>query len=310
MNEWIALVLSLPTQNATVRMRAWRSLKASGVAVLRDGVYLLPNRASGRQLFASIQDDVQASGGTAFILQVADDTEANFPALFDRQEEYALLLEELSKLQATFSADSLASAIKQLRKLRKALAGIVAIDYFPTAALTQTEAALVAAEVQLNRLVSPDEPHPMAGAIELLDPSNYAERYWATRRRPWVDRLASAWLIRRYIDATARFIWLESPEDCPPHALGFDFDGATFSHVGAMVTFEVLLASFDLQQPALQRLGAVVHYLDTGGVQPPEASGLEQILWGLRNTLEDDDQLLSAACGVFDALLSAFIEKV
>jgi hypothetical protein len=92
--------------------------------------------------------------------------------------------------------------------------------------------------------------------------------------------------------------------------VGFDFDGANFSHVGGRVTFEVLLASFGLEQPALQRLGAVVHYLDAGGIQPAEAAGLEQILWGLRNSLLDDEQLLAAASGVFDALLAAFLERV
>lgn len=310
MNPWITLVLSLPTESATVRMRAWRTLKAAGVAVLRDGVYLLPQRESCVQLFDAIREDVQACGGTAFILGVADDAEAKFPDLFDRKDDYAQLLDELAKLQATFAADSLPNSIKQLRKLRKNFSGIVAIDFFPGAALAHTEAALVAAEVQLNRLLSPNEPQAIAGDVERLDANKYRGRNWATRKRPWVDRLASAWLIRRFIDGSARFIWLESPADCPADALGFDFDGATFSHVGTKVTFEVLLASFGLEQPALQRLGAVIHFLDAGGIQPSEASGLEQILWGLRNTLTDDDQLLTAACGVFDALLTAFTDKV
>ena len=309
MNEWIALVLSLPTENATLRMRAWRTLKASGVAVLRDGVYLLPQRESCIQLFVSITEEVQAAGGTAFILRVADDAEAKFPDLFDRKDDYAQLLNDLSRLQATFTTEALPNTIKQLRKLRKTFSGIVAIDYFPGAAFSQTEAALVAAEVQLNRLLSPNEPQATEGDIERLDASRYVGRNWATRKRPWVDRLASAWLIRRFIDSSAHFIWLESPDDCPADVLGFDFDGATFSHVGAKVTFEVLLASFGLEQPGLQRFGTVIHYLDAGGIQPSEAAGLEQILWGLRSTLTDDDQLLTAACSVFDALLTAFTDK-
>lgn len=310
MNKWIALVLSLPTENATVRMRAWRSLKAAGAAVLRDGVYLLPHRDTCEQLFVSVKEDVLVSGGTAFILHDEHDVNVGFSGLFKRQEEYAQLLDQLARVQATFSLDNVPVAVKQLRKLRKTFAGIVDIDYFPGEALAQTEAALVAAELVLNRLVSPDEPMTIAGEITRVDPSFYAGRSWATRKRPWVDRLASAWLIRRYIDTTARFIWLESPQDCPEDAVGFDFDGATFSHIGGKVTFEVLLASFGLEQAALQRLGAVVHYLDAGGIQPAEAAGLEQILWGLRSTLGDDDQLLAAAGGVFDALLAAFLEKV
>jgi hypothetical protein len=129
---------------------------------------------------------------------------------------------------------------------------------------------------------------------------------WATRRRPWVDRLASAWLIRRFIDPRARFLWLESPADCPERAIGFDFDGATFTHSGAMVTFETLLASFDLKTPALLRLGVLVHALDVGGVIPPEAAGVERVLAGMRDAYASDDELLLAAAAVFEGLLVAF----
>src|SRR5574337_918282 len=115
--------------------------------------------------------------------------------------------------------------------------------------------------------------HPANGTVPRLDPAAHRHRLWATRARPWVDRLASAWLIRRFIDPEARFLWLTRPEDCPPEALGFDFDGAAFTHVGARVSFETLLASFGLEAGALQRLGLLVHFLDVGGIQPPEAAG-------------------------------------
>ena len=117
---------------------------------------------------------------------------------------------------------------------------------------------------------------------------------------------ACAWLIRRFIDPQARILWLASPGDCPADALGFDFDGAIFSHVGSRVTFEVLAASFGLEQPAIARLGLLVHYLDVGGVQPPEATGIESVLAGLRETLTQDDQLLTAASAIFDGLLASF----
>lgn len=306
---WLLLILSLPTENATVRMRAWRTLKASGAAVLRDGVYLLPAHSNYRDIFEGVAQDVQSSGGTALILQVAEDEAANFPALFDRQADYAALLAELAQLQALFATEALPSLIKQVRKLRKTFTALAGIDYFPNEVQAQTQAALLSAELQLNRLVSPDEPHAIAGNIQRLEQSLYQNRTWATRKRPWVDRLASAWLIRRFIDKSARILWLDSPADCPADALGFDFDGAAFTHLDSKVTFEVLMASFALEQPALIRFGALVHYLDVGGIPPTEASGLEQILWGLRNTINDDDQLLAAASSVFDALLTAFSEK-
>ena len=99
-----------------------------------------------------------------------------------------------------------------------------------------------------------------------------------------------AWLIRRHIDEDARILWLASPAECPDSALGFDFDGARFSHAGAKVTFENLVTAFGLQSKGMDRLGAIVHFLDVGGVQPPEAAGVEQVLAGLRATIADDDQ--------------------
>jgi hypothetical protein len=158
--------------------------------------------------------------------------------------------------------------------------------------------------------LAPDEPHAVAGAIPRLVAASYQGRTWATRRRPWVDRLASAWLIKRFIDAQARIEWLARPEDCPADALGFDFDGATFSHTDGLVTFEVLLASFGLAQPSLVRLGLLVHCLDVGGIQPAEAAGVESVLDGLREAIADDDQLLAAAHAVFDGLLANFSKGV
>ncbi len=128
---------------------------------------------------------------------------------------------------------------------------------------------------------------------------------WATRRRPWVDRLASAWLIQRFIDPDARFLWLAAPEDCPATSVGFDYDGAPFSHVGTRVTFEVLVRRFALEAAIPDALGRLIHFPDVGGVSTPEAAGVESILAGLRETITDDDQLLAAACSLFDGLLKS-----
>lgn len=306
--EWILLVLSLPTQTATVRMRVWRSLKAAGAAVLRDGVYLLPRRQEHQQLFEGLAHEVEASEGSAFIFNIETSETNQLLSLFDRQDDYARLLQELPPLTG-IKAEALQEAARQLRKLRKNLSVIEAIDFFPGEARNQARIALQNLELQLNRQLSPNEPLACEGEIPILDKNLYRGRLWATRKRPWVDRLASAWLIRRFIDPEARFIWLQEPEDCPDDALGFDFGGACFTHLNGKVTFEVLLTSFALDHPGLDRIGTLVHYLDAGGIQPAEASGLEQILWGMRNSIQDDDQLIEAANGVFDALLAAFSTK-
>ena len=304
--KWLILVLSLPTENATVRMRAWRALRAAGAAVLRDGVYLLPARDDCRATLEAIADDVQAGGGSTHLMLAEEPAEAGFAALFDRSDDYAALLDEIRQASDGLDLDTALDTSKQARKLRKAFTALAAIDFFGGEAQKQTDSALQELEAAANRAVAPDEPHSVRSTIKRLRIEDYKGRVWATRRRPWVDRLACAWLIRRYIDRKARIVWLAKPKDCPAKAIGFDFDGAMFSHVGARVTFEVMLASFGLEQPALRRIGAVVHYLDAGGVQPAEASGVESVLAGLRDSIDDDDQLVKAAGNVFDALLMSF----
>ena len=303
---WLLLILSLPTGNATARMRAWRALKGCGAAVLRDGVYVLPGGEGRAGALATIAADVRAHGGTARLLH-ADAGDEDFTSLFDRSAEFGALLAEVGAQRLPRRAPALVDAQRQARRLRKAFDQLAAIDFYASEAQRQTAAALQTLEAALAQAQSPDEPRAAArDTVPRLNRDAYRGRVWATRRRPWVDRLASAWLIRRFIDPQARFMWLKSPADCPKKALGFDFEGATFSHVGHRVTFETLLAAFGLESPALQRLGVLVHGLDAGGVQPPEAAGVERVLAGMREAITDDDQLALAAAGVFEGLWLAF----
>jgi hypothetical protein len=159
----------------------------------------------------------------------------------------------------------------------------------------------------VQRLFSSDEPHKAKRRIQRLDPARYQGRVWATRKNPWIDRLASAWLIKRFIDRKARFRWIDKPKDRPRGALGFDFDGADFTHVGNRVTFEVLLASFGLDsKPALNQLAATIHFLDVGGIPVADAKGLEMVLKGARDNARSDDELVLAAAKVFDHVFSAY----
>ena len=302
----LSLILSLPTENATIRMKAWRTLKSSGAAVLRDGVYLMPHLDTCHEVLNAVAADVNAGRGMAYVLSLDAPDEANFVQLFDRSEDYKNLLAEIDKTHASLSADTGQAGLKQSRKLRKAFTNLVEIDFYPTEAQRQAETGLQELELALTRTLSPDEPHATNRAIQRLNIADYQGRTWATRQRPWVDRLASAWLIKRFIDPTAQIIWLTSIHDCPSDALGFDFDGAAFSHIGSRVTFEVLLESFGLEQAALKRIGVLVHYLDIGGIQPAEASGVESILAGLRESMTNDDQLLALASNLFNGLLTTF----
>ncbi len=303
--NYLVLVLSLPTENATVRMRAWRAVKAAGAAALRDGVYVLPDQDECRSLLQAIADEVVAGRGAAFLLPVAAQGDP-FAGMFDRGDDYAALAGDIAAAAAGLTAETVNDGLKTARKLRKAFTVIAAMDYFPGDSRNQVDSALQALERSIARVLSPDEPHFVQHEVGRLAIADYRGRMWATRRRPWVDRLASAWLIRRFIDPEAVIVWLASPADLPDEALGFDFDGAAFTHVGHRVTFEVLAESFCLTDAPIRRLGAIVHFLDVGGLQPPEAAGVEGILKGMRDSIDDDDRLLAMAGHVFDGLLSSF----
>ncbi|MGF1546090.1 MAG: chromate resistance protein ChrB domain-containing protein [Thiotrichales bacterium] len=304
--NWLLLILTLPTENASARMRAWRALKACGAAVLRDGVYLLPSAEAHRANLTAIAGDVVTSGGATWLLVASGE---NYTGLFDRTPEYQLLAADIGVSRAEIDKSSPVDLARLAKKLRKTLDAIRAIDFFPGQALAQTAALLDEFDDALRARLSPDEPTARSAAIVLRDPDRYKGRLWATRKRPWVDRLASAWLIRRFIDTEARFRWLDKPADCPKKALGFDFDGAEFSHVGERVTFETLLASFGLETDAgLNRLARIVHYLDVGGLPAPEAAGLETLLAGMRAAIADDDKLLEAASGALDFFYASLKE--
>ena len=307
--SWVLLVLSLPTQGATARMRIWRALKALGCGSLRDGAYLLPATAEHTNALTELAQECLREGGTAWVLSAVplDAGDDSYQVLFDRADDYNAQVKAWKAAASSMASLGAAELNRQHKRFQRDYEALRAVDFFPGDASAEAEAAWLAFGNQVARLLSPDEPEGTAGQIPKLDRADYQGRLWATRRRLWVDRVASAWLIRRFIDRDARFQWLAKPSDCPRKALGFDFDGATFSHVGDRVTFETLLASFGLEtDPVLMRLGALVHSLDVGGEPIPEAKGFEAVLAGARERLADDDALLNEIGTVLDSLYAHF----
>lgn len=309
MADLLALALTLPGHNTTARTRAWRALKAVGAAVLRDGVHVLPASAAHETRLTAVADDVIQSGGTAdlwTLLPRDDDQRERFARLFDRSSDYAELMAGCRELLREPALDTPAID-RRLRTLLRQAEQVVAIDFFPGEARAQAHQVLEETRHRIEAALSPGEPTMPAEAPLRRNPDDFRRRQWATRARPKVDRLASAWLIRRHIDNNASFLWLPAPADCPADAVGFDFDGATFTHTAGRVTFETLLCSFGLDGAgALQRLGTVVHYLDIGGIHAPEAAGVAALLDGLRVLHANDDNLLNAAMPLFDALHAHF----
>lgn len=298
--EFLALFVSLPTRQSAGRMRIWRALRALGCATLRDGVYLLPDAPEHAAALGRIAEEILAAQGTAECYRLGGrdaGQQAEIVALFDRGPDYARLLNSIAAATATDA--------KALRALRRELMALVGIDYFPGEAQRQAEAALTALESAAS-----GEPLAIAGAIRRLASADFSGRTWATRKNLWIDRMASAWLIRRFIDKKAKFVWLDNPAKCPKAALGFDFDGARFTHVGGRVSFEVLAASFGLEgDPAIARIAAIVHCLDVGGVPIAEAAGIEAVLAGARAVAPNDDKLLVEAGRVFDNLYKNYRQE-
>ena len=302
--SFLTLVMTLPSQGSSERTRLWRALKALGCGTVRDGMYVLPDTSAHASALAELAMAARAADGTAdvFALTPRDAAqEASLRALFDRSADYQKITEETQRLLLTNMGEG--AAARSLRVLERRFEQLAAVDFFAGAQRAQTAALLDMARIELVRRATLDEPHARAQGIARRQREEYQGRRWATRKRPWVDRLASAWLIKRRIDARAEFVWLDTPRQCRGDMVGFDFDGAAFSHVGERVTFEVLSASFGLDADArIAHLGRTVRYLDAGGVATAEARGLEAILAGLREAQPDDDKLLAGALKVFDWL--------
>lgn len=312
--SYLALFLSLPTKASTDRMRVWRALKALGCATLRDGVYLLPDSSEHATALNEVAEQTLDASGSAEVYHLSggnEGQEAALRSLFDRGEDYAGIVEDARTLRAEMKTVDGVATMRRMQTLVRRFDQVVQVDFFSGEAQRQALASLDELRDAVSRLTSPDEPTPMQKTIARLDGTDYLGRTWATRTSPWVDRLASAWLIRRHIDPDAHFVWLASPVDCQADWLGFDFDGAAFSHVGTKVTFETLLASFGLDNdPALVRMGELVHCLDVGGLPVADAPGVEAMLAGLRLSETDDDKLLDKASNVFDWLMQNYKEKI
>lgn len=305
-----ALILSLPARDSTVRMRAWRALKDAGCGVLRDGVYVLPKSAAASAALAKVEAGIRASGGFAMRVELHltnGEQRTHLPGLFDRSVEYAALLDQLKAARAALRRLGQRKAQTRLDRLQRQADKLAAIDFHPGAAQSQAMDALASLQREFREAYGRGEPRISRRRLRPGDRKAYQGRTWATRKDPWVDRLASAWLIKRFIDPAARFAWLDRPSSLPPKAVGYDFDGAEFTHVGNRVTFEVLMETFGLDgDPALAQIGASVHFLDVGGNAAADAKGLETVLKGVKEKAGNDDALLAEAMRIFDHFHSSY----
>lgn len=310
MTRWLILTATLPTQPSALRVRVWRALKATGAGTLREGVYVLPQSAPSAPALRELERVIAGAGADAHLLVVTARDEAQeqaFRDLFDRSEHYAELLQSIKALRGSIRKAGEAELHKGLRAHEHQLQAVQASDFFPGKASEKAAGALAALRREVELHLSPGEPAAAAAVVERKSLEDFQGRTWATRKRPWVDRLATAWLVRRFVDKSPKFIWLDDAKKCPPKAIGYDFDGAHFTHVSDKVTFEVVAATFALDDndAGLRAVGQLVHCIDIGGVPLDEAPGFELLVRGLQSQHRGDDALLAAALPLFDTLYAA-----
>lgn len=290
-------------------MRVLRTLDSLGCAVLREGVYLLPDSDANRQGLSRLTDHISRLNGSAHLLAVSTADEAQaafFRGLFNRSKQYEDLIKTVASLQTGIGISDPSSIARVLLKQRREFEAISALDFFPSPGRELAANTLKNAEELVHGLVFPDAPTPNPVT---RSGRHYFKRIWATRKPLWADRLASAWLVRRFIDPEATLIWLDKSQDCPSTAIGFGFEGASFANSKSGVTFEQLLENFGLQNnAALARIGALVHYLDTGGTPVAEAAGVETLLLGAQRRSRDADEFFAASEKTFDLLYDAYID--
>jgi hypothetical protein len=314
--KWLVLVHQLPPSPSNLRVRTWRRLQQLGAVAVKQAVYVLPDSPAAREDFEWLRAEIDGAGGEASVL-AADFVDAwSDAALIEefrrsRQEAYLELAREieaeLKPARAARRARRPAGARprQRLEALRQRLAAIDRTDFFGSAGRDRVQAALTALEAQAVTA----KPGPSTGhAAPASAAQSYRNRLWVTRPRPGVDRMASAWLIRQFIDRGARFAFVADARAAPRDAVPFDMFGVDFSHHGEQCTFETLCGRFALQDEALPRIAAIVHDLDLkdGRFGAPEAPAIGLAIDGLQLSHPDDHLLLEQGMKLFEALYRAF----
>lgn len=308
-SKWLAYVTNLPTDDPAARMLVLRTLDSLGCAVLRKGVYLLPDSDANREGLGHLTDHVSRQNGSAYILPVTAIDEAQtlvFRGLFNRSAQYEELIKTVKSLETGFGISEPSSIARVLAKQRRDFEAISALDFFFSPGRELAGRVIEEAEARVHGLVFPDTSKPDS---VVRSGRRYFKRVWATRKPLWADRLASAWLVRRFIDPEATLVWLEKNQECPATAVGFGFDGAEFENSKSGITFERLLANFGLQgNAALARIAPLVHYLDTGGTAVAEAAGVELLLLGAHHRSASADAFFAESEKTFDLLYDAYLD--
>jgi len=298
-SDWLLFLYSLPTKRGTARVGIWRQLKKIGALPFQTSAYLLPNRPDLTERFQWLAQQVRDAGGEATLASVAEveglSREAIMRQFSDaRADDYSELTAALNKVIATHRKKTGEAFAEELEKLRRQYREVRKIDYFDCPKAHDIE-------MLFRRAVGLAAPRGKPGSV--LDAKQYQRRVWLTRPRPEIDRVGSAWLIRKFIDPHARFVFASDPS-AHPEAIAYDMTDVEFTHHGDACTFETLLKRFAISHAAVRRIGEMIHDVDLedGKFQRPECIGLDLIFKGWARLGHSDAEILDKGFTCFDAL--------
>lgn len=298
MNGWLLFLYQLPVGRAAARLRLWRQLRKAGAVPFKSSTYLLPEAPEHYERLQWLAQQARTDGADATILRVREiegSTQEQIVALFHaaRVEDYQAIASALREAGKSRRGKRPKLEPADLERLLRQFEEVQRIDYFDSP-------AGLALREELARLVAGAGP---ATEARTLDVRRFRGRTWLTRPRPHIDRAASAWLIRRFIDPEARFVFGPSPAD-HPEALPFDMFEGEFTHHGDDCTFETLLKRFALKEKALRQIAEMVHEADVGDGKfaAAEGRGFDLMLKGWGRTSMTDDEILDRAAVCFDGL--------
>jgi hypothetical protein len=311
--RWLVLVHQLPATPSNLRVRTWRRLQQIGAVPLKQAVYVLPDSGDAREDLEWLKAEIVAAGGEASILEAnhmdgAEDDQLVEAFKRARQLDYAALTGDLEaalkkNARTRRPPGERAPSLRRLSELfRQRLGAIEAIDFFGSAGRDR----VITLIERLND--AGGAPREAIRGNEGAVTGEHRNKLWVTRPRPGVDRIASAWLIRRFIDPKARFAFAADRAAVPADALPYDMFGVEFTHHGDDCTFETLCRKFKLRDAAVARVGELVHDIDLKDAKfgAPEASTIGAMIDGLQLTHADDQTLLQQGIAMFESLYRSF----
>lgn len=317
-DRWLLLIHQLPAKPAYLRVKIWRRLQALGAVAVKNAVYALPASDQAQEDFEWVLKEICEGGGEAMICEarlIDGLSDQEVRALFNaaREEDYDLLAKEARALADTLRQDPPASAKAeakaQLAKLKAREDQILAIDFFGANSREALNGLLVGLEDSLKE-DDMGKPKPAAAGPGPL--RDLIGRVWVTRKGVHIDRIASAWLIRRFIDPAAQFKFVPGRGYVPePNELRFDMFDAEFTHVGDRCTFEVLQAAAGIEDPALDAIAEIVHDIDLKDAKfgREEVGGIKTLIAGLVMVHKDDVERIAHGAAILDDLYEFFRKK-